>query len=52
MVDTIVFRFKWLPKEIGSFFIDDLDYRGLVYWYERIESEQKEINRLRKGIKK
>lgn len=27
---------KWLPKELGSLFIDNIDHNGLMYWHETI----------------
>lgn len=27
---------KWLPKEMGSLFIDNIDHKGLLYWHESI----------------
>ena len=52
MVKTVVFRFKWPPNKIGGFFIDNLDYRGLVFWYDEVVEEYKEMARIRAGIKK
>jgi hypothetical protein len=27
----------WLPNELGSFFIDNIDELGLEFWYDDIE---------------
>ena len=27
---------KWLPKDMGSLFIDNIDHNGLLYWHEPI----------------
>lgn len=52
MVNTIVFRFEWPPTVIGGLFIDEIDYKGLLYWYELILDEQKEIKRIKNNLKK
>lgn len=38
MVKSIVREFQWLPKEIGSLFIDGQDMYGIEYWHEDIEN--------------
>lgn len=27
---------KWLPKEMGSLFIDNIDHNGLLYWHDTV----------------
>lgn len=43
MVDTVALEMKWLPKDLGSLFIDDEDMYGLVYWFNRIQKMIKRI---------
>jgi hypothetical protein len=37
IITTIIQHFNWLPTELGSFFIDEVDELGLIYWYNYIE---------------
>lgn len=34
VVKTIARTYNWPPSEIGGFFFDRMDYRGLLYWYD------------------
>ena len=43
MVATVVFEFGWLPTQMGSFFIDSADMRGLVFWYDKVIEEHRRI---------
>lgn len=36
MIRSVAREFNWLPKDIGSLFLDDIDYLGLEYWYKDI----------------
>lgn len=36
MIKSVVREHKWLPKDLGSLFIDEQDYRGLIYWYDDV----------------
>jgi len=33
MIKSVVREHKWLPTQIGSFFIDDCDMMGLEFWH-------------------
>ena len=44
MIRTVGLELKWLPKEIGSLFYDDIDHQGLVYWYVTVKKMVEEIN--------
>ncbi len=43
MVKSVVREFQWLPTEIGSLFIDGIDYLGLEYWYNDVAEVSKEL---------
>jgi hypothetical protein len=38
MVKSVVREFQWLPKEIGSLFIDGQDMYGIEYWHSDMET--------------
>jgi len=37
-----VWSFHWPPEKIESLYLDDMDFRGLYYWYNEIKNEGKE----------
>lgn len=43
-------EFHWLPKDIGSLFIDDEDYLGIIFWYNDAEKAQAEATAERNKI--
>ena len=44
MIKQIVLELKWLPNQIGSLFIDNVDYYGLEYWFDAVQKMLKELN--------
>jgi hypothetical protein len=36
MVKSVVRTYHWPPDVIGGLFIDNEDYRGLLYWYNDV----------------
>jgi len=36
MIKSVVREHHFHPNEIGVFFVDDIDYRGIKYWYNDI----------------
>ncbi len=34
---------KWLPKDVGSLFFDEMDFYGLLYWYNDIKETNDEL---------
>lgn len=34
MIKTIVFEYHFQPSEIREMFVDDLDFQGIIYWYD------------------
>lgn len=40
---TVSGEFKWLPKQMGSFFIDAQDYDGIEMWYNRVKDLKEEL---------
>jgi hypothetical protein len=46
LIKTIGENYSWAsPAYIDTMFCDDLDHHGLVYWYNHIEAQHKEIER-------
>lgn len=43
MLITIIREYKWPPDIIGGLFVDDEDYRGVVYLYNDIVKTSKEL---------
>lgn len=43
MVRSIAREFHWPPEIIGGFFIDDLDFFGLEFWYNDCVEMEKEF---------
>jgi len=45
---------RWLPKDIGGFFYDNIDMNGLLYWFEvvkhKIDEKVKFNDLLLKGL--
>lgn len=45
---------KWLPKDMGGFFYDDIDYQGIIYWFHvvklKIEDESEYKKLILKGL--
>ena len=48
MVKTVVRAHHWDPEIIENLYLDDTDFLGLLYWYNDVLDEYKEV----KGIKK
>ena len=43
MIVSIARNYYWTPDEIEKLFVDRIDYKGLVYWYDDAREMQKEI---------
>lgn len=43
MVKSVIREHSWLPKEIGSLFIDNQDYEGLEYWYDDLKELESKL---------
>lgn len=43
-IRTVARLYKWTVTEIRKLYLDDLDYRGLYYWYEDAKEYIKQIN--------
>lgn len=43
MVKSVVREHKWKPHEIDDLFFDDIDYHGLIYWYNDIKKVNNEL---------
>jgi len=44
IIKSVVNQYHWTPTEISEMYCDDLDFKGLIYWYDEV----KEIVRLSK----
>lgn len=45
MIKSVVRVFKFDPEKIGNLFIDEIDYLGLVYWFNDSQEYVKEISK-------
>lgn len=52
MIKQVVLELKWLPSQVGSLFIDNIDYRGLEYWHDEVYKMLKALNTRKKSNKK
>lgn len=43
MIKSIVREHHWPPDIIGGLFVDNLDYHGLIYWYEDVKELSEEL---------
>lgn len=34
---------KWLPNVLGGLFYDNIDYKGILFWYEEIKGIAEKI---------
>ena len=48
MVRSVAREFHWPPDVLGGFFVDDIDYNGLEYWYNDCVEMSKEIKEKKK----
>ena len=44
-IKTIARLYKWEPKVINEFYIDEIDCFGLIYWFKDAQEYIKEINK-------
>jgi hypothetical protein len=44
-VKTVVREFKWDHKTIDDMFIDDVDYRSIMYWYDDLVEVHKQLKK-------
>ena len=43
MIKQVVLELRWLPSQVGSLFVDNIDYNGLEYWYETVQKMLREL---------
>jgi hypothetical protein len=43
MIKSIVYEYHWTPEVISNLYVDDLDFKGIVYWYEELRRIDKEM---------
>jgi len=44
-IKSVVREHHWAPSEFEDLYIDSVDYKGLVFWYNDIELVHKELNK-------
>lgn len=37
MIASVVGQYHWTPGYIDALFLDEIDYHGLTFWYERVK---------------
>ena len=48
MIKTIVRSFNWHPAQIDELYCDSLDFKGMVYWYDDIQKQNKDLDKKKK----
>lgn len=43
MIYSVVMQLRWSPSEIDCLFLDNLDFKGLEYWYDNVVQYAKEL---------
>ena len=43
MIMSIVDYHHWPPSEINKMFCDDVDFKGIVYWYDELIKIKKKM---------
>ena len=43
MVKSVVREFKYTPKDIDELYLDEIDYHGLIFWYNDVLQIQKDL---------
>jgi hypothetical protein len=43
MLKSVVREYKFTPSDIDKLYLDDIDYHGLVYWYNDVLQIQKDL---------
>jgi len=43
MIKSVVREHKWSPEVISDLFIDNVDYKSLIYWYNDCKDLAKEL---------
>lgn len=43
MIKSVVRQYNWSPEIVGKLKLDDLDYKGLLYWYNDCKEIEKQI---------
>lgn len=42
MIKSVVREYHWAATQIDALFIDDIDYHGLIYWYNDVNELHKQ----------
>lgn len=42
---SIIRRYRWTPQYLETLYFDDMDYKGIVYWYNDIAEEIKDLKK-------
>lgn len=45
LIVSVVRETKWTPEIIDSLFFDDIDYHGILWWYEDVKTMNEEIKK-------
>lgn len=46
MIITVVRYYKWSPPIVENLYLDDLDYNGLVFWYNDAQTQDEKAKKL------
>ena len=51
IIKSVVREYHFTPETIDDLFMDDVDYHGLLFWYDDTLQIQKELKTPKKTIK-
>lgn len=37
IIKSVVNHYKWTPQEVDELYCDDIDFKGLIYWYNEVK---------------
>jgi hypothetical protein len=44
---TVVREFHWEPRVLGSLYFDEIDHKGLIFWYNDVVKVHEEMKKNR-----
>lgn len=45
MIISVAREYHWPPEILGGFFIDEVDYMGLEFWYNDVKEMNEEFKK-------
>ena len=45
VIKSIVRNFNWTPNVIDELFLDEIDYKGIMFWYFDLIEQKKKVEK-------